>query len=394
MSDEETCQESDEHLPLVRVELDRLNYANESINNLELELEEAKREFLRIRDESDYELNLVEKKLGTCVAKARPYYEERMALIDANQKYLSAKIQFETAQELYVAAKNMQMYAEESLDQKEQFDQETLLKMLKMAKIKVTETEFSKQSCDIQQIEAYKAYEARLRQLESTEKDLKRSIEKSTRYFEEKAFYNKELKFFYAKIEGLKSCLKEAKLAYQQSLINLEKISTEVHEQRKVNANQVSSNSSTSSMSSLAATASLSSPNLTSLGVEQAVKKRSNSLSTLDETVSCGEQEEEDYDKYFNNVPTRNNSGLVRNFTKTIQFSQKLDKYGISLLSDEEIEHLRLDKKFKRFEDELRNNRRQENGDESLTQPSSVTTTPNRPQFRVPNIFVLKSNKK
>jgi hypothetical protein len=108
-----------------------------------------------------------------------------------------------------------------------------------MAKIKVSETEFSKQTCDLQQIEAYKVYEQRAKQLDGTEKSLKRFIEKSTKYYEMKAFFNKELHFYLAKIEGLKSCLKEAKFAYQQSLKNLEQISSEVHAQRKTNANNI-----------------------------------------------------------------------------------------------------------------------------------------------------------
>lgn len=44
--------------------LDCLNYANESINNLEIEFEESKREFLRTKSDFDNDLNLFEKKLG------------------------------------------------------------------------------------------------------------------------------------------------------------------------------------------------------------------------------------------------------------------------------------------------------------------------------------------
>ena len=64
------------------------------------------------------------------------------------------------------------------------------------------------------------------------EKKLKTSIIKSLAYFQTKAAFNKELKFFLLKVEGLKSCLREAKITYQQSLRNLEKISTELHQKR------------------------------------------------------------------------------------------------------------------------------------------------------------------
>ena len=158
----ELNDESDAHLPLVRVELDRLNYTNESINNLELELEESKREFLKTLMDSQFELAMLEKKIGSHVLKSRQYYEDRMSLNVMKQKYLTAKFQFETAQELYVAAKNMQMFAEESLElannqtSNNDIEKMALEKMLKVAKFKVSETELSKQSGDLEQIAAFK----------------------------------------------------------------------------------------------------------------------------------------------------------------------------------------------------------------------------------------------
>lgn len=83
--------ESDEHLPRVQVELDKLNYANESINSLELELEESKREYLTTMQESEEQLAILEKRLGVCVEKSRPYYEARIELSEAKDKYLKVK---------------------------------------------------------------------------------------------------------------------------------------------------------------------------------------------------------------------------------------------------------------------------------------------------------------
>jgi len=158
--DQAQNQEEDAHLPRVRVELDRLNYANESINNLEVEYEEAKREFIQTLRESEAELAVVEKKIGGHVLKVVPYYEERMTLSVSKQKYLQARFEFERAQELYVAAKNLQMYAEENLESGEgsgsTSDAVALERMLKLAKVKVSEREFAKQSSDLEQIEAFK----------------------------------------------------------------------------------------------------------------------------------------------------------------------------------------------------------------------------------------------
>jgi hypothetical protein len=60
-----------------------------------------------------------------------------------------------------------------------------------------------------------------------------------------KAKQNKELKFLHSKIEGLKLCLKEAKMTYQKSLSNLESISNEIHELRgNLNGNHISESKS------------------------------------------------------------------------------------------------------------------------------------------------------
>ena len=247
-------EESNDHLPRVQVELDKLNYANESINNLELELEESKKEFIRTWHESDEELTKLEKKLGTCVSKSLPYYESRIELSDAKEKYLKAKIQFETAQELYMAAKNMQMYAEETLEKAEAIrpinrdtDCDEIV-LLKLAKSKVNETEQAKKTSDTELVEALGHYEEKRDKLNACEKDLKKFIEKSFKYFELKSRQLKELRFIFTKIEALKSCLKEAKSTYQQSLKNLESISTEIHVQRKTSSLNKSSISRASSL--------------------------------------------------------------------------------------------------------------------------------------------------
>jgi hypothetical protein len=235
-------EESNDHLPRVQVELDKLNYANESINNLELELEESKKEFIRTWHESDAELTRLEKKLGaSCVSKSLPYYESRIELSEAKDKYLKAKIRFETAQELYMAAKNMQVYAEETLEKASDetpsgvdvLTDSDEIKLLQLAKSKVNETEQAKKTSDTDLVEALAHYEAKRDKMNACEKDLKKFIEKSYKYYEFKSSQLKELKFLFTKIEGLKFCLKEAKSTYQQSLKNLESISTEIHVQRK-----------------------------------------------------------------------------------------------------------------------------------------------------------------
>ena len=57
--------------------------------------------------------------IGSCVKKAQPYYDFRIELNDLKQDYISSKNLFETSQELYVAAKSMKEYCEDSLEKYE-----------------------------------------------------------------------------------------------------------------------------------------------------------------------------------------------------------------------------------------------------------------------------------
>jgi hypothetical protein len=227
--------ESDDHLPLVQEELDKLNYSNESINNLELELEESKREYTELSKYSEETLLKLEKKIGSCVGKTRIYFDGLIELKEAKQIYIKAKNHFEAAQALYVAAKEMQTYAEDNLELNlnKELNRQTLIDILENAKEKALEAEKAKQIRDKTQIDALKVYEDKQKFIKEFEEKQKRTIAKSREYYELRAKFNKELKFQHDKIEGLKNCLKEAKSVYQQSLNNLEKISSDIHTQRK-----------------------------------------------------------------------------------------------------------------------------------------------------------------
>lgn len=336
----ENYLESSAHFPRIKIELDRLNYANESINNLELEYEESKREFIISLQEFDSILMKTEKSLGNCVKKAQPYYEFRIELNDLKQHYISSKNLFETSQELYVAAKSMKEYCEDSLERYETSgdlnsfekiqEKEALLKMLNVAIGKVSESESLKQKRDLEQIESQEKFEKKLKEVEYTEKNLKSSIEKSRTFYELKAKQNKELKFLYSKIEGLKSCLKEAKNTYQQSLNNLELISTEIHALRNENKTQISFQEK-----SLASPVDSSKILLTS-NLENFTNEQSVNTEALND-----------------NTQINNQSLDNKSMTNAIQYSNK--KYGISLISDEEIENLRLESFLRNYEKNLLN---------------------------------------
>lgn len=385
LSDQIDHEEPDEHLSRVQIELEKLNYANESINNLELELEESRREYVKTANETDSKLFNLEKKLGTCVEKAKPYYEARIELNEMRKNYLLAKNLFETAQELYVAAKNMQMYAEENLENfalgkshdvqtgtgSGNYDKETLTKMLDIAKIKVNETELSKQSSDIEQIQAFKKYEEQRIKCLDMEKNLKKSIEKSREYFEEKSTLYEELRFLYTKIECLKSCLKEAKSNYQESLRNLESISTEIHEQRqsldpsysipvRFDSKDIQSKLTSNSDSSLSSLSSLVS-----------TSNQNKSAKSLDQSDVNFVKEEEDFDVYFQNeIHTDKDLKLSKskNTSKNDDFTK---------IKDELIENLKLDNKLKIFKQKLDTNAQnfEKNNQNSKSVPNSPITS-------------------
>jgi hypothetical protein len=162
--------------------------------------------------------------------------------LKAKEVYQKAKNQFEQSQALYVAAKEMEIYAEDNIDLhtsnakhivKSNKNQETLVEILEKAKQKVQDSEKSKQKHDKIQIDAFNAYSKLQTISDEHERTLKKFIDKSRKYYELKADLDKELDFQSTKVEGLKSCLKEAKTFYQQSLKNLELISTEIHSQRQ-----------------------------------------------------------------------------------------------------------------------------------------------------------------
>lgn len=70
-------REEEELDPRIQEELEHLNQASEEINQVELQLDEARTTYRRILQESARKLNTQGSHLGSCIEKARPYYEAR-----------------------------------------------------------------------------------------------------------------------------------------------------------------------------------------------------------------------------------------------------------------------------------------------------------------------------
>ncbi|CAF4510773.1 unnamed protein product [Rotaria sp. Silwood1] len=227
--------EDDEGLdPRVQFELERLNHANEAINHLELQFDEARKHLKEFWSTAEEELFQLEKSIGSAVNKARSYYDARIQLRHKKEILTKAKHRFERAQALYVAAKELAVASADYIDEAEKANQnpEKWSETYGHALSKASAAEEEKYEADLDQQKAEQAYFEVEKLVERLQKTYRRAINKSQPYYEKKAEYHKELDFQKRKVDGLENCVNEAKSQYQESLRNLEKISNEIHAQR------------------------------------------------------------------------------------------------------------------------------------------------------------------
>ncbi|CAF3836093.1 unnamed protein product [Adineta steineri] len=229
-----TADDDDALDPRVQIELERLNHANEAINHLELQLDEARKTLKEFSDAGEIELAQLEKSIGSAVSKTRSYYDARIKLRDARETLTKAKHRFERAQALHVAAKELAVVSADYIDEAERSNQNAASwnETYSQAIAKAADAEREKYQADLDQQTADQAYSEIEKLVEKLQKDYRRAINKSQPYYEKKADYNKELDFQKRKVYGLEICVNEAKTQYQESLRNLEKISNEIHAQR------------------------------------------------------------------------------------------------------------------------------------------------------------------
>ncbi|PSN33341.1 SH3 domain-binding protein 5 [Blattella germanica] len=83
--------------PRIQIELEKLNNATDEINKLEIELDEANTTFRLLLNESTRRLKLLSKKLGSCIERARPYYDSLEVAKKAQLECQRAAVQFQRA---------------------------------------------------------------------------------------------------------------------------------------------------------------------------------------------------------------------------------------------------------------------------------------------------------
>ncbi|XP_065093886.1 SH3 domain-binding protein 5 homolog isoform X2 [Ochlerotatus camptorhynchus] len=234
ISKETEMDENTELDPRIQIELENLNTATDDINKLEIELEEAKSTFRILMNESTRRLKLSSKKLGSCIDKARPYYEALEKAKTAQLECQAVAIKYQRANEIHAAAKETVALAEQrfmSNSHEWQFDN-AWQEMLNHATIKVMDAEKQKAESGAEHQKKAKVFQEAELKVQHLEERNRRSIHKSRPYFEEKQLCQEQLEAQKGRIQQLEDQIAAAKTAYGTALRNLEQISEEIHKQR------------------------------------------------------------------------------------------------------------------------------------------------------------------
>ncbi|XP_067626715.1 SH3 domain-binding protein 5 homolog [Eurosta solidaginis] len=220
--------------PRIKIELENLNSATDEINKLEIELEEANSTFRILLNESTRRLKLSSKKLGSCIEKARPYYDALEKAREAQIECQKTAVKFQRANEIHIAAKETVALAEQrfmSNSHEWQFDN-AWQEMLNHATQKVMDAEKQKAECHAEHQRRTKIFNAAEQKVQQLEERFRRSITKSRPYFEEKQICQDQLQTQKNRIQELQQQVQAAKNTYSTALRNLERISDDIHRQR------------------------------------------------------------------------------------------------------------------------------------------------------------------
>ncbi|XP_033929474.1 SH3 domain-binding protein 5-like [Melopsittacus undulatus] len=222
-------EEEEELDPRIQEELEHLNQANEEINRVELQLDEARTAYRRILSESARKLNAQGSQLGTCIDKARPYYEARRLAKEAQQETQKAALRYERAVSMHNAAREMVFVAEQGVMADRNRLDPTWQEMLNHATGKVNEAEEERLRSEREHQRVTGLCREAEARVQALHKSLRRAILKSKPYFELKAQFNQILEEHKAKVTALEVLVSQAKTRYSVALRNLEEISEQIH---------------------------------------------------------------------------------------------------------------------------------------------------------------------
>ncbi|XP_053692736.1 SH3 domain-binding protein 5 [Sabethes cyaneus] len=256
--------------PRVQIELEKLNEATDYINKYEVELDEARNEFRELLKESMEKIKLVAKKLGNSIETAKPYYEARLYASQLAKETQQSALNYDKAKSVHAAAKEMVFLAEQGLGEKSTLDT-ACQEMLTHATTRVNESQnectemrnllrISELKLDVANNRVSKLHSQLKGAIRASSLDVRRNLLLMNLlvyqnellflpYYELRANYNALLLEHKQKVMDLEAKVSEAKMTYNEALTSLEKISEEIHQQRKARTNSIDEDASSSSSS-------------------------------------------------------------------------------------------------------------------------------------------------
>ncbi|XP_053408536.1 SH3 domain-binding protein 5-like isoform X2 [Mercenaria mercenaria] len=227
---------------------------------LDPRIQDARASFRQALTDSTYKLDALAKKLGSCVEKARPYYDARLRSKEVHVETQKAAYMFERACSMHEAAKEMVQLAEQGYMQREDSGDPAWQEMLNHATMKVNDAEMERLESEKVHLKTTQKFNEAEEHVLKLQKELKRSINKSKLsiqcsflrlsdivnqyeiellpYFEMKAKFNQMMEERKRNVMMLEESVSNSKKTYSDALRNLEEISEAIHQKRLEMRNQ------------------------------------------------------------------------------------------------------------------------------------------------------------
>ncbi|CAF0911413.1 unnamed protein product [Didymodactylos carnosus] len=179
-NDEEEDDNEEPLDPRIQIELERANAAMSEVNNLETQFDEAQQLFQTLFSNCKQRLAVLSKRLGSCVEKARPYYDACKQVEETQLETQKAAQEFQRSFSVYQVAKETLSLAESKLltDGKHEFDA-AWQEYVNHATMKVMQAELDKTRSERLHQEQSKLYQDAEEQRMMLYRTLRRSISKS-----------------------------------------------------------------------------------------------------------------------------------------------------------------------------------------------------------------------
>lgn len=142
-------------------------------------LQDARSHFRQLLSESSQKIDNLAKKLGSCVERARPYYEARIRSKELQSETQKAALRFKRATSSHLAAKEMVRLAEEGLQKQDKIFDPAWQEMINHSTSRVNEAELERVTSEREHQISSRAYSDSEKLVSQLHQQLKRSIVKA-----------------------------------------------------------------------------------------------------------------------------------------------------------------------------------------------------------------------